>query len=139
MRRRGLLYTPCSFIIITILIYTHLFFKVTIQQIQTKKWMEVKLKPHPIKLTHWYLHRKHFFISYILILCYFLHEPYLLTQSRIWLWASSGRWWRTVKTDVQQSMGLTKSQAWLSDWTKSRTGTYSLLHSRAPAFLLFSS
>ena len=33
-----------------------------------------------------------------------------------WVWASSGRWWRTGKSDVLQSMGL---QSWtqLSGWT----------------------
>ena len=32
------------------------------------------------------------------------------------LWASSGRWWRTGKPGVLQSVA-SKSQTWLSDWT----------------------
>ena len=34
------------------------------------------------------------------------------------VWASSGKWWRTGKPGVLQSMGVTKSQIPLSDWTK---------------------
>ena len=34
-----------------------------------------------------------------------------------WVWASSGRWWRTWKPDVLQSMGL-QSWTWLSNWTE---------------------
>ena len=33
-----------------------------------------------------------------------------------WVWASSGRQWRTGRPGMLQSMGL-QSQAWLSDWT----------------------
>ena len=33
-----------------------------------------------------------------------------------WVWANSGRWWRTGKPGVLQSMG-SQSQTWLSDWT----------------------
>ena len=33
-----------------------------------------------------------------------------------WVWASSGRWWRTGKTGMQQSMG-SQSRTLLSDWT----------------------
>ena len=33
-----------------------------------------------------------------------------------WVWANSGRWWRTGKPSMLQSMGL-QSQTWLSDWT----------------------
>ena len=42
----------------------------------------------------------------------------LLTQWT-WVWASSGRWWRTGKPGVLQSMGL-RSWTWLSDWTRAR-------------------
>ena len=34
-----------------------------------------------------------------------------------WVWASSGRWWRTEKPGVLQSLG---SQTRLSDWTTTR-------------------
>ena len=37
---------------------------------------------------------------------------------RTWVWASSGCWWRTGKPGVLQSMGVTKSQTRLSDWTE---------------------
>ena len=40
-----------------------------------------------------------------------------LTQ-RTWVWVSSGSWWRTGKPEVLQSMGVTKSQTWLSNWTE---------------------
>ena len=33
-----------------------------------------------------------------------------------WVWTNSGRWWRTGKPGVLQSMGL-QSQTWPSDWT----------------------
>ena len=33
-----------------------------------------------------------------------------------WVWASSGRWWRTGKPDVLQSM-RSQSQTWLNNWT----------------------
>ena len=36
----------------------------------------------------------------------------------IWVWTSSGRWWRTGDSLMLQSMGL-QSQTWLSDWTTS--------------------
>ena len=35
----------------------------------------------------------------------------------IWVWTSSGRWWKTSKPGVLQPMGVTKSQTRLSDWT----------------------
>ena len=35
-----------------------------------------------------------------------------------WVWASSGSWWWTGKPGVLQSMGVTKSQTRLSDWTE---------------------
>ena len=38
-----------------------------------------------------------------------------LTQ-KTWVWANSGRQWRTGKPGVLQSMGL-QSLLWLSDWT----------------------
>ena len=34
-----------------------------------------------------------------------------------WVWANSGRWWRTGKAGVLQSMGL-QSQTRLSGWTR---------------------
>ena len=34
-----------------------------------------------------------------------------------WVWTSSGRWWRTGKPGVPQSIGITKSWTQLSDWT----------------------
>ena len=34
-----------------------------------------------------------------------------------WIWAISGRWCRTERPGALQSMGVTKSQKWLSDWT----------------------
>ena len=37
-----------------------------------------------------------------------------------WVWANSGRWWRTGKCGVLQSMG-SQSQIWLSDWTTTAT------------------
>ena len=33
-----------------------------------------------------------------------------------WVWASCGRWWRTGKPGVLQSMGLQRA-SWLSNWT----------------------
>ena len=33
-----------------------------------------------------------------------------------WIWARSGRWWRTGRTDVLHSMEL-QSQTWQRDWT----------------------
>ena len=35
----------------------------------------------------------------------------------MWVWANSGRWWRTGKPGVLQSMGVAKSWTQLSDWT----------------------
>ena len=37
---------------------------------------------------------------------------------RTWVWVSSGSWWWTGKPGVLQSMGVTKSQTWLSNWTE---------------------
>ena len=34
-----------------------------------------------------------------------------------WVWASSGIWWWTGKRGMLQSMGVSKSQNWWSDWT----------------------
>ena len=36
-----------------------------------------------------------------------------------WVWASSGRWWRTGKPSVLQST-VTRSQTRLNDWTTTR-------------------
>ena len=46
---------------------------------------------------------------------------------RTWVWASSGRWWWTGRPGVLQSMGVTKSQTWLSDWTE-LNAFYSVWH-----------
>ena len=35
-----------------------------------------------------------------------------------WVWESSKSWWCTGKPGVLQSMGVAKSQTWLSNWTK---------------------
>ena len=43
-----------------------------------------------------------------------------------WVWASSGRWWRTEKPGMLQSMQL-QSWTWLSDWTTTTSSTYSLM------------
>ena len=37
---------------------------------------------------------------------------------RTGVWASSRSWWWTGKLGMLQSMGSTKSQTWLNDWTK---------------------
>ena len=42
------------------------------------------------------------------------------------VWVSSGSWWWTGKPGVLQSMGVTKSWTWLSDWTELVHKTYSL-------------
>ena len=34
-----------------------------------------------------------------------------------WVWASSGRWWRTGEAWCAAVHGITKSQTWLNDWT----------------------
>ena len=36
---------------------------------------------------------------------------------RTWVWTNSRRWWSTGKPGVLQSMGVTNSCTWLSDWT----------------------
>ena len=55
-----------------------------------------------------------------------------ITNSMDIVWASSGRWWRTGKPRMLQSMGsqredwhaavhgVTKSQAWLNNWTTAK-------------------
>ena len=43
-----------------------------------------------------------------------------------WVWANSGRWWRTGKPGVLQSMGL-QSRTWLSDWTTAAAQTKTVL------------
>ena len=35
-----------------------------------------------------------------------------------WVWINSGSWWWTGRPGVLQSMGFTKSQTQLSDWTE---------------------
>ena len=35
-----------------------------------------------------------------------------------WVWVNSGSWWWTGRPGVLQSMGVTKSQTWLSNWTE---------------------
>ena len=44
-----------------------------------------------------------------------------VAKSQTWLnnftWANSGKWWRTGKHDLLQSVGVTKSQTQLSNWT----------------------
>ena len=40
-----------------------------------------------------------------------------------WVWANSGRRWRTGKPGMLQSMGSQKSQTKLSDWTTTTTNT----------------
>ena len=35
-----------------------------------------------------------------------------------WVWVGSGSWWWSGKPGMLQSMGVTKSQTWLSDWTE---------------------
>ena len=45
-----------------------------------------------------------------------------ITDSMDIIWATSGRWWRTGKPSMLQSMhasvhGVAKSQTWLSNWT----------------------
>ena len=35
-----------------------------------------------------------------------------------WVWVNSGSWWWTGKPGMLQSMGVTKSRTWLSDWTE---------------------
>ena len=39
------------------------------------------------------------------------------------VWGNSRRWWRTGEPGVLQSMGVTKSWTWLSDW---KTTTHSI-------------
>ena len=39
-----------------------------------------------------------------------------IIDSMDWVWANSGRWWRTGKPGVLKFMGL-QSWTWLSDWT----------------------
>ena len=34
-----------------------------------------------------------------------------------WVWVNSGSWWWIGRPGVLQSMGVTESQTWLSDWT----------------------
>ena len=41
---------------------------------------------------------------------------------RTWVWASSGRWWRTSKPSMLQSLGMQR----LSDWTATAPGSSNL-------------
>ena len=43
-----------------------------------------------------------------------------ITNSMDWVWANSGRWWRTGKPGVLPSMGLQRVRHWLCDWTTTR-------------------
>ena len=36
----------------------------------------------------------------------------------MWVWVNSGSWWWTGEFGMLQSMGIAKSQTWLSDWTE---------------------
>ena len=45
-----------------------------------------------------------------------------------WVWTSSGSWWWTGKPGVLQSMGVAKSQTWLSDWTELNWDYFNLRH-----------
>ena len=42
-----------------------------------------------------------------------------------WVWASSGRWWRTGKPGVLQSMGVAKSWTRLRGWTTTNSTRHS--------------
>ena len=45
-----------------------------------------------------------------------------------WVWLNSGSWWWTRRPGILcLACGVTKSQAWLSDWTELKD-TYFLLH-----------
>ena len=64
----------------------------------------------------------------MLILCLILFLKYILRAEIMrnviifqwtWVWANSGRPWRTGKPDVLQSMG-SQSRTWLNDWTTTR-------------------
>ena len=45
-------------------------------------------------------------------------DGWMVSQTQwIWIWANSGRWWRTRKP------GITKSQTQLSDWTELNQGS----------------
>ena len=38
-----------------------------------------------------------------------------------WVWANSGRWWRTEKPGVLHALhGVSNSQTWLNDWTTTK-------------------
>ena len=59
---------------------------------------------------------------------------------RTWVWASSGRWWRTGKSGVLHAAhGVTQSRTWMSDWTATITKTATwlkLVQSKAEKFLV---
>ena len=46
-----------------------------------------------------------------------------------WVWASSGRWWRTGRPGVLQAMG-SQSRTWVSDWTTTTIHRWNLLLNR---------
>ena len=50
-----------------------------------------------------------------------------ITTQWTWVWASSRSWWWTGKTGMLQSMGVTKSQTWLSDWADCLLGNAAVL------------
>ena len=44
----------------------------------------------------------------------------------MWVWASSGRWWRTGKSGVLQSMGSQRvGHDWAAEWQQRMTGDFS--------------
>ena len=47
-----------------------------------------------------------------------------------WIWANSGRWWRTEEPGVMQGHGVTKSWIQPNDWTT----TYPWLGTKRPQF-----
>ena len=51
-----------------------------------------------------------------------------------WVWASSDNWWWTGKPGMLQSMGVTESQTWLSDWTYQGTKKCSVATSSQEAY-----
>ena len=44
-----------------------------------------------------------------------------------WVWASSGKWWRTRKAWHAIGHGITKRETWLSNWTVTRDSLWSSL------------
>ena len=55
-----------------------------------------------------------------------------------WVWASSGRWWRTGKPGVLQSMGSQRVRHnWATEQQQAPSQSYSIRHSRARAQALY--